>query len=57
MGSGQKTLALIVPAAERISKDVGLEVFKTNEEAKSFYYKHGFYVEGETPSSLIMVHA
>jgi hypothetical protein len=34
-----------------------LEVFKINNEAKSFYENHGFTVEGETPCSHIMVRA
>ncbi|UZR27996.1 GNAT family N-acetyltransferase [Methylococcus mesophilus] len=56
-GIGTKLLASVIAAADKKSKNIGLEVFKINEVAKAFYEKHGFYVEGETPSSLIMVHA
>lgn len=54
-GIGTKFLASVIASAG--SKRVGLEVFKINEVAKAFYEKNGFNVEGETPSSLVMVHA
>ncbi len=56
-GIGTKLLASVITSAGKQSKNVGLEVFKINEVAKAFYERHGFNVEGETPSSLIMVHA
>ena len=56
-GIGTKLLASVIASAGEQSKHVGLEVFKINEVAKAFYEKHGFNVVGESPSSLIMVHA
>lgn len=56
-GIGTKLLASVIAAAGKKSRNVGLEVFKINEVAKAFYEKHGFNVEGETPSSLIMARA
>ena len=56
-GIGTKLLASVIASAGKQFKNVGLEVFKINEVAKAFYERHGFNVKGETPSSLIMVHA
>ena len=56
-GIGTRLLASVIASAGKQSKNVGLEVFKINEVAKAFYERHDFNVEGETPSSLIMVHA
>jgi len=56
-GIGTRLLASVIASAGRKSRNVGLEVFKINEVAKAFYERHGFKVEGETPSSLVMVHA
>lgn len=56
-GIGTKLLASVIGSAGKQSKRVGLEVFKINEVAKALYERHGFNVEGESPSSLIMVHA
>ena len=56
-GIGTNLLASVIALASKQSKNVGLEVFKINEVAKVFYERHGFNVEGETPSSLIMLHA
>lgn len=54
-GIGTKFLASVIASAG--SRRVELEVFKINEVAKAFYERHGFNVEGETPSSFVMVHA
>lgn len=56
-GIGRKLLGSVIASAGEQSKSIGLEVFKINEMAKTFYERHGFNIEGETPSSLIMVHA
>lgn len=56
-GIGTNLLASVIALAGKQSKNVGLEVFRINEVAKVFYERHGFNVEGETPSSLIMHHA
>lgn len=56
-GIGANLLATVIALAGKQSKSVGLEVFKINEVAKAFYERNGFNVEGETPSSLVMVHA
>lgn len=56
-GIGRKLLGSVIASAGEQSKSIGLEVFKINEVAKTFYERHGFNIEGETPSSLIMVHA
>jgi ribosomal protein S18 acetylase RimI-like enzyme len=56
-GIGTRLLASVIASAGRKSRNVGLEVFKINGAAKAFYERHGFKVEGETPSSLIMVRA
>lgn len=54
-GIGTGLLSSVMASAARQSKSVGLEVFKINVVAKAFYEKHGFKVEGENSSSLIMV--
>ena len=56
-GIGTILLSSVIALAGKQSQNVGLEVFKINEVAKAFYERHGFKVEGETPSSLVMVHA
>ena len=56
-GIGKKLLASAIESAGEQSKSVGLEVFKINGVARAFYERHGFNVEGETPTSHIMVHA
>ena len=56
-GIGSKLLGSVIASASEQSKSIGLEVFKINNEAKKFYERYGFNVEGETPSSYIMVHA
>ena len=53
-GIGTKLLESVIASGEEQSKSVGLEVFKINHEAKKFYEKHGFNVEGETSSSYVM---
>jgi ribosomal protein S18 acetylase RimI-like enzyme len=55
-GIGSNLLVSVIALAGKQSKNVGLEVFKINKVAKTFYERHGFNVEGETPSSLIMLH-
>jgi ribosomal protein S18 acetylase RimI-like enzyme len=56
-GIGKKLLESAIAWASEHSKSVGLEVFKINGVARAFYERHGFNVEGETPTSHIMVHA
>ena len=53
-GIGKKLLGLFVSSGDEQSKNLGLEVFKINHEAKKFYEKHGFTVEDETPDSYVM---
>lgn len=55
-GIGEKLLESILASGKEQSKKVGLEVFKINNEAKKFYEKYGFNVEGESSSSYIMAH-
>lgn len=56
-GIGTRLLASVIASAGRKSRNVGLEVFKINGAAKAFYERHGFKVDGETSSSVIMVRA
>jgi len=56
-GIGKKLLESVITSGKEQSKRIGLEVFKINNEAKKFYEKYGFNVEGETPSSYVMTHA
>ncbi len=56
-GIGKKLLESVIASAGEQSKSIGLEVFKINGVARAFYERHGFIVEGETPTSHIMVHA
>lgn len=53
-GIGSKLLESVIASGNEQSKSIGLEVFKINNEAKKFYERFGFNVEGETPSSYIM---
>jgi ribosomal protein S18 acetylase RimI-like enzyme len=53
-GIGTKLLESVITSADKKRKKVSLEVFKINGVAKAFYERHGFNVEGETPSSHIM---
>ncbi len=53
-GIGSKLLESIIAAGKVQSKNIGLEVFKINYEAKKFYERYGFNVEGETSSSYVM---
>ena len=53
-GVGTKLLESVITSGKEQSKRIGLEVFKTNNEAKKFYERHGFNVEGETSSSYVM---
>lgn len=56
-GIGRKLLGDVIASADMQSKPIGLEVFKINNAARSFYESDGFKVEGDTPSSYIMVRA
>ena len=56
-GIGSKLLEMIFATSAEQCLGVTLEVFKINDAARRFYDSHGFIVEGETPSSLIMSHA
>jgi ribosomal protein S18 acetylase RimI-like enzyme len=53
-GIGRKLLESVITSGKEQSKRIGLEVFKINHEAKKFYERHGFNVEGETSSSYVM---
>lgn len=53
-GIGRKLLESVITSGKEQSKSIGLEVFKINHEAKKFYERHGFNVEGETSSSYVM---
>ena len=53
-GVGTTLLESVIASANEQSKRVRLEVFKINNEAKKFYERHGFNVEGETSSSYVM---
>lgn len=54
LGIGRKLLDSIVELSAGSCKPVRLEVFKINIEAKKFYERYGFKIEGETPYSYIM---
>ena len=56
-GIGSKLLESVIASGVEQSKSVGLEVFKINGGAKKFYERFGFNVEGENPTSYVMVHA
>jgi len=56
-GIGRKLLESVIASGNEQSKGIGLEVFKINDEAKKFYERFGFNVEGETPTSYVMAHA
>ena len=56
-GIGKWLLESVIALAGKQSKSIGLEVFKINGVARAFYERHGFNVEGETPTSHVMVHA
>lgn len=56
VGVGSKLLESVIASGKEQSKGIGLEVFKINAEAKKFYEKFGFNVEGETTSSYVMAH-
>ncbi len=53
-GIGSKLLESVLASGNEQTKGIGLEVFKINDEAKQFYERYGFNIEGETPSSYIM---
>lgn len=53
-GIGRKLLEWVITSGKEQSMSIGLEVFKINHEAKKFYERHGFHVEGETSSSYVM---
>ena len=53
-GIGSKLLESVIAAGKVQSKNIGLEVFKINHEAKKFYERYGFNVENETSSSYVM---
>lgn len=53
-GVGSKLLESVIASGKEQSKSIGLEVFKINNEAKKFYERYGFNVEGETTSSFVM---
>jgi len=54
-GIGSRLLNAVIEKAKVQSKSLALQVFKINAQAKRFYERHGFQVQGETPSSLTMV--
>ena len=56
-GIGRKLLGSVIASGNEQSMGIGLEVFKINNEARKFYGRFGFIVEGETPSSYVMAHA
>ena len=56
-GIGSKLVESVIASGKQQPRHIGLEVFKINDEAKKFYERHGFNVEGETPSSYVMAHA
>jgi ribosomal protein S18 acetylase RimI-like enzyme len=53
-GVGTKLLESVITSGKEQSKRIELEVFKINDEAKRFYERQGFNVEGETSSSYVM---
>lgn len=56
IGIGSDLLNAAIEKASAQSKDISLQVFKINEQAKKFYEHHGFHVQGETPSCFTMVY-
>lgn len=54
-GLGSHLLKKVIESAKAQPSGITLQVFKVNEGAKIFYECHGFQVESETPSSLVMV--
>ena len=53
-GIGSKLLESVIASGREQSKNIELEVFKINDEAKKFYERHGFNIKGETSSSYVM---
>jgi len=53
-GVGAKLLASFISSGKEQARNVSLEVFKINPEAKIFYEKHGFIAEEEKPNSFVM---
>ncbi len=53
-GIGGKLLESVITLGKEQSKRIGLEVFKINNEAKKFYERYGFNIEGKTASSYVM---
>ena len=53
-GIGGKLLESVIASGKEQFRRIGLEVFKINHEAKKFYERYGFDVEGETASSYVM---
>jgi len=53
-GLGRKLLESVIASGKEQSRRIVLEVFKINHEAKKFYERYGFDVEGETASSYVM---
>lgn len=54
-GVGRTLLGRIIDEAAARFDEVGLEVFRINTAAKSFYEKFGFRQVGDTDASLVMV--
>lgn len=55
-GIGSKLLESVIALATRQSKSIGLEVFKTNDDARKLYERYGFNIEDETAASYVMFH-
>jgi len=53
-GIGKTLLESFISSGKEQSKSLSLEAFKINTEAKRFYERHGFNVEGETLNSYVM---
>jgi ribosomal protein S18 acetylase RimI-like enzyme len=53
-GIGSKLLESVIAEGNEQSMNIGLEVFKINDEAKKFYERYGFNIEDETSSSYVM---
>ena len=53
-GIGKHLLEFFVENGNKFSKDLSLEVFKINAQARGFYEKYGFIVVGEIENSYIM---
>lgn len=54
-GIGAALLGSFIRSGKQQAKRICLEVFKINSEAKRFYEKRGFKVEGETARSYVMM--